>query len=261
MEKELEDACIKLAAVVSGLQGKSATAMLRGIVGREDDPAVLAGLAQGKLRSRLDELTDALTGRVNDHHRFMIDFRLRRIQQATADIDALDREVDALMEAEGWTSARDLLVSIPGIGPRGAEELIAEIGVDMNVFPTPAALASWAGVAPGSYQSAGTNKRVATPPGNHYIKRTLGIAAIAAVRKKGSFLNIRFKRLTARLGYSRALVVTERSMITSIWHKFTTGEFYYDLGDTYYARPANAASVRRKIRDLDTAGYTVTPAA
>lgn len=137
LEKELEDACIKLAAVVSGLQGKSATAMLRGIVGREDDPAVLAGLAQGKLRSRLDELTDALTGRVNDHHRFMIDFRLRRIQQATADIDALDREVDALMEAEGWTQWGTTGTgdhASRGLFPRGIRGLAASLRLSVSLM-------------------------------------------------------------------------------------------------------------------------------
>jgi transposase len=261
LEKELEDACIKLTGVVSSLQGVSARLMLDALVNREDDPAVLADLAKGRLRAKIDRLTEALTGQFNDHHRFMVRFRLDRIDQASADIDRLDRRIDELIQREGFTAARDLILSIPGLGKHGAEELVAEFGADMTMFATPAHLASWAGVAPGSHESAGIRKHVKARPGNRYAKRALGIAAMSATRSKTTFLSARFRRIRARQGYAKALVATEHSIVTAIWHMLTNGEFYHDLGADHYTRHAPERAVRRKIKDLELAGYTVTKAA
>lgn len=261
LEKELEDACIKLAGVVSSLQGLSSRAMLEALVNREDDPAVLADLARGKLRVKIDQLTEALTGRFNDHHRFMVRFRLDRIDQATADIGRLDQRIDELIEREGFTAARDLICSIPGLGKHGAEELVAELGVDMTVFPTPAQMVSWVGVAPGSRESAGIRKQVRARPGNHYAKRALGIAAMSATRSKTTFLSARFRRIRSRQGYAKALVAVEHSIVTAIWHMLSNGEFYHDLGADYYNRRTPDKALRRKISDLEAAGYTVSKAA
>jgi transposase len=261
LEKELEDACIKLSAVVSDLAGVSARAMLEALIGQESDPGVLANLAKGRMRSKIDQLTEALTGRFNDHHRFMISFRLSRIDRLTTDIAALDRRIDELMERQNLVMARDLLVEIPGIGRHGAEELLAEIGADMGVFSTSQALASWCGVAPGSHESAGKRHHVRTRAGNRYVKRSLGIAAKSASRTKASFLGARFKRVCARRGYNKALVAVEHSMVTAIWHMLSTGEAYRDLGGDYYQRRAPQQVVKRKIRDLDAAGYRVTAVA
>jgi transposase len=261
LEKELEDACIKLTGVVSSLQGVSARRMLDALVNREDDPAVLADLAKGRLRAKIDLLTEALTGQFNDHHRFMVRFRLDRIDQASADIDRLDQRIDELIQREGFTAARDLIVSSPGLGKHGAEELVAEFGADMTRFATPAHLASWAGVAPGSHESAGIRKHVKARPGNRYAKRALGIAAMSATRSKTTFLSARFRRIRARQGYAKALVATEHSIVTAIWHMLSDGEFYHDLGPDYYTRHAPEQAIRRKIKDLEIAGYTVTKAA
>lgn len=258
LEKELEDACIKLSAVVTDIQGVSARLMLQALVDSEHDPKVLADLARGRLRSKVEQLTEALTGRFNDHHRFMVSFRLARVDQITASVDALDQRIDDLMDREGLTVARDLLVSVHGIGKHGAEELLAEIGPDMSVFPTPQGLASWVGVAPGSHESAGKKHPVRTRAGNRYAKRTLGIAARSATRMKNSFLSARFKRVCARRGYNRALVATQHSMITAIWHILSTGEYYRDLGGDYYSRRQPQQAIRRKIKDLEAAGYHMT---
>ena len=116
MEKELEDACIKLSAVVTKIQGVSARSMLEALVDREMDPAVMAHLAQGRMRTKIDQLTEALTGRFNDHHRFMVTFRLQRIDQTNADIAQLDRRIDQLIADHGYTATLELLQSIPGLG-------------------------------------------------------------------------------------------------------------------------------------------------
>lgn len=260
LEKELEDACIKLSAVVTDLQGVSARRMLQALIDRQHDPTELAELARGRMRSKIDQLVDALAGQFNDHHRFMVSFRLARIDQTSADLAVVDRHIDELIDREGLAVARELLCGMPGLGKRGAEELLAEIGADMSVFPTPKALACWAGVAPGSHESAGKKQPVAARPGNRYVKRTLGIAAKSGVRKKGSFLSARFKRVCARRGYSKALVAVEHSMITAIWHMLTTGECYRDLGDDFYNRRTPQKALRRKARELEAAGYHVTAA-
>ena len=260
LEKELEDACIKLSSVVSDLQGVSARLMQQALVGDELDPKAMAELARGRMRPKVDQLTQALQGRFNDHHGFMVAFRLARIDQTTADIDRLDQRIDALMEREGFTVARDLLVSVHGIGKHGAEELLAEIGPDMSVFPTAQALASWVGVAPGSHESAGRKHPVAARPGNRYAKRALGIAAKSAARMRNSFLAARFKRVCARRGYGKALVAIQHSMIVAIWHMLSTGEYYHDLGGDYYNRRNPHHAIRRKIRDLEAAGYRVEAA-
>jgi transposase len=262
LEKELEDACIKLAAVVTDLQGKSARMMLEELIaGVRNDPAVIAELAIGRMRPKIEQLTQALTGRFNDHHAFMVGFHLDRIDSITDHLNRLDARIDQLIEHEGFGPARELLLTLPGLGKHGAEELIAEIGTDMTVFTTAQQLASWSGVAPGSHESAGKRRRAPTRRGNRYVKRSLGIAAKSASRKKTGFLAARFNRIVARRGYNRALVATEHAMLTAIFHMLTTGELYHDLGGNYYSRRISNKALRRRIADLEAAGYTVTKAA
>jgi transposase len=262
LEKNLEDACIKLSTVASNLQGVSARQMLQALIEGRDDPAMMAELAKGRMRAKIAELTEALTGRVNDHHRFMISFRLRRIDAATADLAELDARIDQLIQqAPDFGPARDLLLTVPGLGLRGAEDLLAEIGPDMTVFESGEQLASWAGVCPGSHESAGKKKNAPTRPGDRYAKRALGMAAKNAIKQKNTFLSVRFQRLVARRGYGKALVATEHAMIISIWHMLTTGTGYHDLGADYYIRRTPQKAIRRKIADLQAAGYTVTKTA
>jgi transposase len=261
LEKELEDACIKLSAVATDLQGVSARLMLEGLVRHDDDPALLADLAKGRMRTKIDQLTEALTGRFNDHHAFMVQFHLDRIDAATADLARLDDRIEQLIVAEDFGPARELLLTLPGLGRHGAEELLAEIGPDMTVFDTPEQLAAWAGTAPGSHESAGKRKNAPTRRGNRYVKRTLGIAAMSVARKKTGFLAARFRRIAAHRGYPRALVATERAMIVAIWHMLSTGADYHDLGGDYYQRTTPQGVLRRKIADLEAQGYTVTKAA
>jgi transposase len=258
LEKNLEDACIKLSTVATDLQGVSARQMLHALIEGRDDPAAMAELAHGRMRAKIAELTEALTGRVTDHHRFMISFRLRRIDAATDDLAVLDARIDQLIQqAPGFSPARDLLLTVPGLGLRGAEDLLAEIGPDMTNFQSTEHLASWVGVCPGSHESAGKKKNVATRPGNRYAKRALGMAAKNVIRHKSGFLSVRFKRLVARRGFPKALVATEHAMINAIWHMLTTGSCYHDLGPDYYIRRTPQKVIRRKIADLEAAGYTV----
>jgi transposase len=258
LEKNLEDACIKLSSVATDLQGVSARLMLHALIEGRDDPAAIAELAKGRMRAKINELTEALTGRVNEHHRFMISFRLRRIDAATDELAVLDARIDELIQqAPGFSPARDLLLTVPGLGLRGTEDLLAEIGPDMTIFECPEHLASWVGVCPGSHESAGKKKNVAVRPGNRYAKRALGMAAKNVSRHNSGFLSVRFKRLAARRGFTKALVATEHAIIIAIWHMLSTSSGYHDLGTDYYTRRTPEKVIRRKIADLEAAGYTV----
>ncbi len=258
LEKNLEDACIKLSSVATDLQGVSARLMLHALIEGRDDPAAIAELAKGRMRAKINELTEALTGRVNEHHRFMISFRLRRIDAATDELAVLDARIDELIQqAPGFSPARDLLLTVPGLGLRGTEDLLAEIGPDMTIFECPEHLASWVGVCPGSHESAGKKKNVAVRPGNRYAKRALGMAAKNVSRHNSGFLSVRFKRLAARRGFTKALVATEHAIIIAIWHMLSTSSGYHDLGTDYYTRRTPEKVIRPRIADLEAAGYTV----
>src|SRR4051794_38642588 len=150
------DALIKLAVVVSDPFGVSGRAIMAALVAGERNPAALAGLARGTLRSKTDRLTEALTGRFTEHHGFLREQMLRRIDGITADIAAVQARIEGQLGELAGAVAR--LDAIPGVGPVAAQMILAEIGTDMSRFPTPAHLTSWARFAPGVNQSAGRPK-------------------------------------------------------------------------------------------------------
>lgn len=154
IQKVLEDAGIKLDSVVSDLLGVSGRAMLSALVDGEQDPTVLAELAQRRLRQKIPELTRALHGRFGEHHRLLVRISLNHVDHIEAAIDELDQRIDTVIAP--FSRARDHLDTITGVGKRAAECIIAEIGVDMSVFPTAHHLASWAGMCPGT-TSLGAN--------------------------------------------------------------------------------------------------------
>ena len=207
LEKLLEDAGIKLSSVASDITGVSGRLMLQALIDGHRDPAELADLAKRRLRHKIPELTEALTGRFNGHHAFLARIHLESIDQRTRQIAELDHRIDQAMAP--FRSFADLICSIPGIGRQTAEVVVAETGADMTVFPSPKHLASWAGVCPGSNESAGRVKSTRTRPGNPYLKAALGTAALSIAATRGSFLAAKYKRLAARRGGKKALVAIE----------------------------------------------------
>jgi transposase len=256
LEKLLEDAGIKLSSVASQITGVSGRAMLEALIAGQRDPAVLADLARRRMRSKIPALTEALTGRFTDHHAFMARLFVDRIDAHTADITRLDARIEEAMKPFG--PARDLLMSIPGISRIVAEVFIAETGADMSVFPSAGQLASWAGVSPGSNESAGRVKSTKTRPGNHYLKGALGIAALSAARSKNTYYGAKYKRIAARRGPMRAIVAVEHAMIIAAWNLLTNGDLYCDPGADYYTRRLPAKTKARAIGQLETLGYRVT---
>jgi transposase len=256
LEKLLEDAGIKLSSVATDITGVSGRAMLEALIAGRDDPAALAELAKGRLRSKVPALTEALRGHFTTHHAFMARLFLDRIDAHTADIARLSARIDEAMAP--FRDARELLTSIPGFSTTVAEVFLAETGGDMSVFPTAGHLASWAGAAPGSNESAGRVKSAKTRPGNRYLKGALGVAALSAARSKGTYFSAKYKRITARRGPMKALVAIEHAMLVAAWNMLADGAFYRDPGADYFTRHVPAKTRARAIAQLEALGYHVT---
>lgn len=256
LEKLLEDAGIKLSSVASDITGVSGRAMLEALINGQRDPAVIADLAVRRMRSKIPALTDALTGRFTAHHGFMARLFLDRIDSHTADIARLDARIEEAIAP--FAVARELLISIPGFSRIVAEVFLAETGGDMSVFPTAGHLASWAGVSPGSNESAGRVKSTKTRPGNRYLKGALGIAALSAARSKRTYFSAKYKRIATRRGPMRAIVAVEHAMIIAAWNLLTNAEVYRDPGSDYYTARQPAKTRARAISQLESLGYKVT---
>ena len=159
---------------------------------------------------------------------------------------------------EPFRDQLNLLITIPGIQRPVADVIIAETGADMSVFPTAGHLASWAGTTPGHNESAGRSKSSRSRPGNPHLKQALGIAAMAASRANGTYLQAFFKRIAARRGYLKAMVATEHSMLVAVWHMLTNNAVYTDLGGTYFSGLDPQKAIRQALRRLEQLGYTAT---
>jgi transposase len=256
LHKALEDTGIKLDCVASDILGVSGRAMLDALVSGTTDPAVLADLARGRLRAKLPALREALEGRFDRMHALWIGSIL-------AHIDFLDEQIAGLTEmiAEQivpFEQAVELLCTIPGVQRRTAEAIIAEIGIDMSVFPTAKELASWAGLCPGNHQSAGKRRSGRTRNGSKWLDWALEEAALAATRSKDTYLAAQYARLRPRRGHKKALGAVKHSIIVACWHMLSTGEIYNDLGGDYFQRRDPAKTTKRLVAQLERLGHTVT---
>ena len=256
LHKALEDTGIKLDCVATDLLGKSGRAMLDALVSGTTDPEVLADLARGRLRAKLPALREALEGRFDHLHAVWIGAILNHL-------DFLDEQIASLTESIGeqiapFEAAVELLCSIPGVQRRSAEALIAEIGVDMSVFPSAKELASWAGQCPGNDQSAGKRRSGKTRKGSKWLDWALEEAALSATRSKGTYLAAQYARLRPRRGHKKALGAVKHSIICACWHMLSTGELYRDLGGDYFQRRDPHKTTKRLVAQLERLGHTVT---
>lgn len=226
LEKLIESTGIKYTSVATRTLGVSGRAFLEALIGGVTDPVVLAGLARGRLRAKDEQLRLAFQGNFTRHHGAIARLHLDRIDQLNAHSERLTGLIDTLMTGNGLDWARELVATIPGISATGAENILAETGVEMAAFETPAHLASWAGICPGQHESAGKSRSGRTRPGNAHLKGALGIAAMAATRTNGSFFQNRYRRIASRRGPMRALVAIQHSLIIAIWHILTNVQPY-----------------------------------
>jgi transposase len=256
LQKTLEGANIKLASVVSDVLGLSSRQMLSAVVeGAPTDATTLASLAHGKLRDKLPQLEQALSGRVGPHQRFLLAEQLAQIDSLEASIDRLNVEIAERMRP--FDELIDRLDAIPGIGRVIAEVLLAEIGVDMTRFPTANHLASWAGMCPGHNESAGKKRSGKTRKGSPWLRVALIQAAHAASHSKQSYLAAQYRRLTARRGTRKAAVAVGHSILVIVYHLLSHDCPYVDLGPTYFEQRDPRASQRRLVHRLEALGFNV----
>jgi transposase len=252
----LEDAGIKLATVASDIMGKSGRDMLAALIAGQRDPAALAELARRRLRTKIPALTEALHGRFDAHHALLCQMMLDRIDAITDTVAILDQRIDAAMAP--FRNILKHLTTIPGVGHRTAEVIIAETGGDMTRFATPAALASWAGLCPGNNESAGKHFTGRTRPGNPWLRGALGTAAAAASHTRGTYLGERYRRLARRRGSKRALVALAHSILQASWQVITHDVDYTDLGAEHFLHIGDPRRrAQRLIRELNKLGYPI----
>ena len=256
LHKALEDTGIKLDCVASDILGKSGRDMLDALCHGTTDPEILAELARGKLRKKIPALKQALEGRFEPLHALLVSSIL-------AHLDFLDEQIERLSEAieeqlRPFAPAVELLRSVDGIETRTAQNILAEIGVDMSVFPSAGHLASWAGQCPGNDQSAGKRRSGRTRKGSKWLNDALKDAAMAAIRTNDSYLQAQYQRLRPRLGHGRALGAVKHSILCACWHMLTTGELYRDLGGDYFRKRDPERQTRRLVAQLERLGHKVT---
>jgi transposase len=254
--KTLESANLKLGTVASDVLGVSARQMLGAIVAGETDPAALAALAKGKLRHRMAALEQALTGRVSAHLRFLIAEHLATIDELDAGIERLTAEIATRLAP--LTAANLLLQTIPGVGPRIAAIILAEIGSDLRRFPSPQHLASWAALCPGNHASAGKRQRGTTRHGNAAVRSALCEAAHVAAQQPNTYLAALYHRIAARRGNARAIVAVAHAILVRIYHMLTDGTPYEERGGTVLDERHRATVEQRLVARLQRLGNTVT---
>jgi len=257
LQKLLQDAQVKLDSVVTDINGVSARLILNALCDGERDPVVLADLAQRRLRVKIPQLRQAVPGRFNDHHAVLVRELLAHLDYLDAAIARLDARVDELMGP--FVAARDRLMTIPGIKKRTAEIVIAEIGVDMGRFPTPAQLASWAGVCPGNNESAGKRRHGRTRHGDPWLASALIEAAWGAARTRGTSMQVRFWRIAKRRGTEKAAMAVAHHLLIVVWHLLADEITYQEMGPDYTTRFDDPGRRQRQlVHQLEQLGLKVT---
>lgn len=257
VDKTLQDAAIKLGSVASQTLGKSGRAMIDALIAGERDPQVLAGLAKGRLRIRIPDLVRALHGRFHAHHARLLRLHLDHIDFLDARICDLDGQIGEVVAP--FAEQRRRLMTIPGVGGRVADVIIAEIGVDMDRFPTAGHLASWAGLCPGHHESAGKRSSGRTRPGDTWLSDALTQAAWAASRTNGCYPRAQSWQIARRSGKNKAAVAVAHSILVIAYHLIARGEDYDDLGSDYLARRHDPdRRARQLVGQLEALGHTVT---
>ncbi len=253
LHKTLESANIKLASVATDVMGVSGRAIVEALVKGQTDAGVLAELSKGRLREKRDLLQQALCGRVQEHHRFILGELLCQIDSLQETIDRFDA---AIKEAcAPFEEAVALVDTIPGIARSSAEQIIAEIGVDMNRFPSARHLAAWAGVAPGNNESAGKHFSGRTRRGSPTLRRVLTQVAQAAAHTKDTYLSAQYQRLVGRRGKKRAVMAVAHSILVICYYLLVRKEPYKDLGGNYFDQRKPEATIRRLVGRLHELGY------
>ena len=255
LEVLLEEARIKLSSVITDLLGVSGRRILEAISEGKTDTAELAELGEANLKCTKEELMDALNGSPQPCHLELLKLHLERLKILDTQIETLSRM--AAEELKKHQAAVMRVARMPGWGPESSQQIIAEVGVDMEAFETPEAFSSWTGVCPGSNISAEENHSSHCPKGNRYVRRLLTEASHAAVKMRGCQFQILFRRFLPKLGYNGAIGVVRHHMARILWKILHEGVEYIERGldITPQGRSRRARKFTQALRRL---GYTVT---
>jgi transposase len=256
LQAVLEDANIKLAAVVTDIRGVSARAMLEALIAGQRDVDALTELARGRLRTKRDQLAEALQGYFTSHHSFLVTEYLSQIDYFDDAIDRVSARIAQQLEAEQEAVA--LLDTIPGVSQRTAEILLAEIGTDMTRFPSAKHLASWAGMCPGNYESGGKRLNGKTRKGSRWLRQVLVEAAHVAAKTKGTYLAAQYRRIAARRGKKRALIALGHTILSIVYYVLARKQPYQDLGTAYFDQLEQLRVQQRLVHRLERMGYQVS---
>lgn len=255
VQKLLESANIKLASVATNVMGVSGRAILEALVEGSATPEAMAELSRGRLREKRAALEQALTGRLQAHHRFVLAELLGQIDSLEETIARFDPQIEAYCRP--FEEALQLLDTIPGVARDTAEIIVSEIGTDMSRFPTADHLAAWAGVAPGNNESAGKQHSGRTRPGNKTLKVALTQVAHAAARTKNTYLSTQYHRLAGRRGKKRAILAVAHSILVIAYHMLLRKEPYHDLGGDYFDKRRPEVTAKRLLKRLEQLGFQV----
>ena len=255
MEALLEEARIKLSSVVSDLLGVSGRRILKALADGETNPQLLAKLADPHLKCSQQDLVDALTGSPEPAQLELLKLFLERLKLLDEQIEKLDQMMATAMKKHQDAVIR--LAEVPGLGWDSAQQLIAEIGVDCEAFPSAGEFASWVGLCPGSNVTAEENHSSRSPKGNRFVRRILTQAAQAAVKKKGSRFQWLFRKFVTKLGYNGAIWMVAHKLGRLIWKLLHDSVRYVEQGEE-----TNPKAKKRRAQKLSAAlrklGYTVT---
>ena len=259
VHKVLQDANIKLSSVISNIMGKSGLDMLNMIVGGETDVAKIVECARGRMKQKKKEVALALEGRFTDHHKFMLSRHMKQISFQDELIEEFDRKIIDHIKSTGddFFELIALLQTIPGVDKKASEDILAEIGADMNQFPNAQHLSSWAGVCPGNNETGGKRKSGKTTKGSSWLRGVLGEIAWAASRTKNTYLSSHYKRIAKKRGKKKAIVATGHTMLVIIYHMIKNRKAYMELGHEYYNTIDKAIYATKMVKRLQKLGYKV----
>jgi transposase len=257
LQKILEDGNIKLSSVVSNMSGASATKIVDAIIEGENDPETLFSLCHGKLKAKEQDIVAAVKGQLTEHHKFMLKTIKKSIKEKEDIIKELNTEIDNRLDQHQLTLDAELLQSIPGVGKEAAESIIAEIGNDMDQFPSEKHLASWSGLSPGNNESAGKKKSSRITHGDIYLKALIVQCAWAATRTKNTYLRSKYDSLVPRRGKKRALIAVGHKILIAAYHILKDKVEYKELGADYLESRRKHKAADRYVKKLKEMGYDI----
>jgi transposase len=253
--KYLEDANIKLSAVVSDIWGMSSREMLEGLIAGGYTPEEMAKWARGRMRNKIADLKEALTGKITDHHRFLLRQCMQHIRYLEGQIVELEERIDEALKA--YPEVYECLMSVPFLNKTSVAGIIAELGADMSAFPTSANIASWGGLCPGNHESAGKRKSGKKRHGNKYLESLLTEISWAAVRRKDTYLKAKFKRLAYRRGPKKAIIAIGHSITKMVYHIIKERVCYLEPENQQLNEQQKQKIVKKHLKALERLGYKI----